>query len=141
MQVILSQERSFLNPAHSVKSKKSVKFDFGHFHRLAPDTEFLLKHRRKVVRQGVLQRYPLILHAFLQFRRAEGRLNSFGQGGNDRCGRFPGRRDAKHSVCFKAMKPHPERVFRNVQMSWTNQDINAHSAWTQLWRNARTWTK
>ena len=34
MEVILSQERSFLNPAHSVKLKKSVKFDFGHFHRL-----------------------------------------------------------------------------------------------------------
>ena len=40
MEVILSQEKSFLNPAHSVKSIKSVKFDFGHFHRLAPDTEF-----------------------------------------------------------------------------------------------------
>ena len=42
MEVILSQEKSFLNPAHSVKSKKSVKFDFGHFQSLAPDTEFLL---------------------------------------------------------------------------------------------------
>ena len=138
MQVILSQERGFLNPAHSVKSKKSDKFDFGHFDRLASDTEFLLKHRRKLVRRGVLQRYPLILHALLQFRRAEGRLNSFGQGGNDRCGPSPGRRDAKHIVRFKALKPHPERVFRNVQMSWTNQDINAHSAWMHLWRNAKT---
>ncbi len=38
---------------------------------------------------------------------------------------------------FTAMMPHPERVFRNVQMSWTNQNIDQHSAWMQLWRNAR----
>jgi phosphoribosylformylglycinamidine synthase len=38
---------------------------------------------------------------------------------------------------FTAMMPHPERVFRNVQMSWTDQDKAAHSAWMQLWRNAR----
>lgn len=40
---------------------------------------------------------------------------------------------------FTAMMPHPERVFRNVQMSWTDQDISGHSAWMQLWRNARRW--
>jgi len=40
---------------------------------------------------------------------------------------------------FTAMMPHPERVFRNIQMSWTNQDINGHSAWMQLWHNARKW--
>ncbi len=40
---------------------------------------------------------------------------------------------------FTAMMPHPERVFRNVQMSWTNQAIDQHSAWMQLWRNARKW--
>ena len=40
---------------------------------------------------------------------------------------------------FTAMMPHPERVFRNVQMSWTNGDINAHSRWMQLWHNARKW--
>jgi phosphoribosylformylglycinamidine synthase len=38
---------------------------------------------------------------------------------------------------FTAMMPHPERVFRNVQLSWTDQDIDQHSAWMQLWRNAR----
>jgi phosphoribosylformylglycinamidine synthase len=38
---------------------------------------------------------------------------------------------------FTAMMPHPERVFRNVQMSWTNQSIDQHSPWMQLWRNAR----
>jgi phosphoribosylformylglycinamidine synthase len=42
---------------------------------------------------------------------------------------------------FTAMMPHPERVFRNVQMSWTDQDISAHSAWMQLWHNARAWVK
>ena len=40
---------------------------------------------------------------------------------------------------FTAMMPHPERVFRNVQMSWTNLDPNEHSPWMQLWRNARKW--
>jgi phosphoribosylformylglycinamidine synthase len=38
---------------------------------------------------------------------------------------------------FTAMMPHPERVFRNVQMSWTDQNIDQHSPWMQLWRNAR----
>jgi phosphoribosylformylglycinamidine synthase len=40
---------------------------------------------------------------------------------------------------FTAMMPHPERVFRNIQMSWTSADINAHSPWMRLWRNARRW--
>ncbi|UJW82714.1 phosphoribosylformylglycinamidine synthase [Hydrogenophaga sp. SL48] len=39
---------------------------------------------------------------------------------------------------FTAMMPHPERVFRNIQMSWTSGDLNAHSPWMRLWRNART---
>ena len=40
---------------------------------------------------------------------------------------------------FTAMMPHPERVFRNIQMSWTNGDPAAFSAWMQLWVNARKW--
>ncbi len=40
---------------------------------------------------------------------------------------------------FTAMMPHPERVFRNIQMSWSNADPSAFSAWMQLWRNARKW--
>jgi phosphoribosylformylglycinamidine synthase len=40
---------------------------------------------------------------------------------------------------FTAMMPHPERVFRNIQMSWTSLDQNEHSPWMQLWRNARKW--
>ena len=40
---------------------------------------------------------------------------------------------------FTAMMPHPERVFRNVQMSWTPLSISAHSPWMQLWHNARRW--
>ena len=42
---------------------------------------------------------------------------------------------------FTAMMPHPERVFRNIQMSWTNLDSSAHSPWLQLWHNARKWVK
>jgi phosphoribosylformylglycinamidine synthase len=40
---------------------------------------------------------------------------------------------------FTAMMPHPERVFRNIQMSWTDQNMSAFSPWMQLWRNARKW--
>jgi phosphoribosylformylglycinamidine synthase len=40
---------------------------------------------------------------------------------------------------FTAMMPHPERVFRNIQSSWTDLDANAHSPWMQLWHNARRW--
>ncbi len=44
---------------------------------------------------------------------------------------------------FTALMPHPERVFRNVQMSWTDLEatggIGAASPWMRLWRNARRW--
>jgi len=44
---------------------------------------------------------------------------------------------------FTAMMPHPERVFRNVQMSWTDLQatggIDAYSPWMRIWRNARRW--
>ncbi|MDB5844625.1 MAG: phosphoribosylformylglycinamidine synthase, partial [Polaromonas sp.] len=40
---------------------------------------------------------------------------------------------------FTAMMPHPERVFRNVQMSWTSLDKSQPSPWMQLWHNARRW--
>ena len=40
---------------------------------------------------------------------------------------------------FTAMMPHPERVFRNIQMSWTSLNQNDFSPWMQLWRNARKW--
>ncbi|MDP3760373.1 MAG: phosphoribosylformylglycinamidine synthase [Ramlibacter sp.] len=40
---------------------------------------------------------------------------------------------------FTAMMPHPERVFRNIQMSWTSGDPSALSPWMRIWRNARRW--
>jgi len=40
---------------------------------------------------------------------------------------------------FTAMMPHPERVFRNIQMSWTPGDPSALSPWMNLWHNARRW--
>ena len=40
---------------------------------------------------------------------------------------------------FTAMMPHPERVFRNIQLSWTDADVSAFSRWMQLWHNARKW--
>jgi phosphoribosylformylglycinamidine synthase len=40
---------------------------------------------------------------------------------------------------FTALMPHPERVFRNVQMSWTPGQTGDFSPWMRLWRNARRW--
>jgi phosphoribosylformylglycinamidine synthase len=40
---------------------------------------------------------------------------------------------------FTALMPHPERVFRNVQMSWTTGDRSAPSPWVRMFRNARRW--
>ena len=42
---------------------------------------------------------------------------------------------------FTALMPHPERVFRNIQMSWTDQDKSQSSPWLHMWRNAREWVK
>jgi phosphoribosylformylglycinamidine synthase len=38
---------------------------------------------------------------------------------------------------FSVLMPHPERVFRNVQMSWTAGDKSAPSPWMRMFRNAR----
>ena len=38
-----------------------------------------------------------------------------------------------------AMMPHPERVFRNVQYSWTPEPDQEASHWMALFRNARAW--
>ena len=38
---------------------------------------------------------------------------------------------------FTAMMPHPERVSRNVQMSWTSGPVEADSPWLRMFRNAR----
>ena len=44
---------------------------------------------------------------------------------------------------FTALMPHPERVFRNAQMSWTDLlatgGLDSLSPWFELWRNARKW--
>lgn len=40
---------------------------------------------------------------------------------------------------FTAMMPHPERVQRNVLMSWTSEPIEAESPWLRMFRNARVW--
>ncbi len=38
---------------------------------------------------------------------------------------------------FTALMPHPERVFRNAQMSWGGADLSAHSPWMRMFHNAR----
>jgi phosphoribosylformylglycinamidine synthase len=38
---------------------------------------------------------------------------------------------------FSVLMPHPERVFRNVQMSWTSGSIDAPSPWMGMFHNAR----
>ena len=40
---------------------------------------------------------------------------------------------------FTALMPHPERVFRNLQLSWTSGDANAASPWARMFANARRW--
>jgi phosphoribosylformylglycinamidine synthase len=40
---------------------------------------------------------------------------------------------------FTIVMPHPERVFRNVQMSWAPDGAPEDSPWMQLFRNARAW--
>jgi len=40
---------------------------------------------------------------------------------------------------FTIVMPHPERVFRSVQMSWHPDDWGEDSPWMRLFRNARAW--
>ena len=40
---------------------------------------------------------------------------------------------------FTVLMPHPERVFRNVQLSWTSGDVSAASPWARMFANARRW--
>ncbi|MDB6000532.1 MAG: phosphoribosylformylglycinamidine synthase, partial [Rhizobacter sp.] len=40
---------------------------------------------------------------------------------------------------FTALMPHPERVQRNVQMSWSPLDVSQRSPWARMFANARKW--
>ena len=40
---------------------------------------------------------------------------------------------------FTILMPHPERVFRSVQMSWHPQAWGDDSPWMRMFRNARVW--
>jgi phosphoribosylformylglycinamidine synthase len=40
---------------------------------------------------------------------------------------------------FTALMPHAERVFRNVQMSWSGGDVSGPSPWLRMFGNARKW--
>jgi len=37
------------------------------------------------------------------------------------------------------LMPHPERVFRSVQMSWRDPSLGEDSPWMRMFRNARAW--
>ena len=37
------------------------------------------------------------------------------------------------------LMPHPERVFRNAQLSWHPDDVGEASPWLRMFRNARVW--
>jgi phosphoribosylformylglycinamidine synthase len=37
------------------------------------------------------------------------------------------------------LMPHPERVFRSVQMSWHPDDWGEDTPWMRMFRNARVW--
>ncbi|HKX40528.1 MAG TPA: phosphoribosylformylglycinamidine synthase subunit PurQ, partial [Burkholderiaceae bacterium] len=38
---------------------------------------------------------------------------------------------------FTVLMPHPERVYRNVLMSWTSGETSEFSPWMRMYRNAR----
>ena len=40
---------------------------------------------------------------------------------------------------FTVVMPHPERVFRTLQMSWAPEEAGEDSPWMQLFYNARRW--
>jgi phosphoribosylformylglycinamidine synthase len=40
---------------------------------------------------------------------------------------------------FTIVMPHPERVFRTVQMSWAPEGAGEDSPWMRMFRNARVW--
>ncbi len=40
---------------------------------------------------------------------------------------------------YTALMPHPERVFRHAQMSWTSGSPGEPSPWLRMFRNARRW--
>jgi phosphoribosylformylglycinamidine synthase len=40
---------------------------------------------------------------------------------------------------FTIVMPHPERVFRSVQMSWVPPGLGEDSPWMRMFRNARAW--
>jgi phosphoribosylformylglycinamidine synthase len=40
---------------------------------------------------------------------------------------------------FTILMPHPERVFRSVQMSWHPVEWGEDSPWMRMFRNARVW--
>jgi phosphoribosylformylglycinamidine synthase len=40
---------------------------------------------------------------------------------------------------FTIVMPHPERAFRNVQLSWSPPGSGEDSPWMRLFRNARQW--
>ena len=40
---------------------------------------------------------------------------------------------------FTVLMPHPERVFRNAQMSWSGGDASVASPWLRMFHNARRW--
>jgi phosphoribosylformylglycinamidine synthase len=42
---------------------------------------------------------------------------------------------------FTVVMPHPERVFRTVQMSWHPDGWGEDSPWMRLFRNARAWVE
>ncbi|MBV8031943.1 MAG: phosphoribosylformylglycinamidine synthase [Betaproteobacteria bacterium] len=40
---------------------------------------------------------------------------------------------------FTIVMPHPERVFRSIQMSWAPDEAGEDSPWMQMFHNARAW--
>ena len=50
-------------------------------------------------------------------------------------------RSRRPTVASPSLMPHPERVFRTVQLSWHPPEWGEDSPWMQMFRNARAWRR
>lgn len=81
---------------------------------------------------------PARAHVTLRFVDGEGRVaERYPQNPNGSPGGITGLCSDDGRVTI--MMPHPERVFRSVQMSWHPPHWGEDSPWLRLFRNARAW--
>ncbi len=79
---------------------------------------------------------PVKVHAALRFVEHGGRATeTYPANPNGSPGGLTGVTTADGR--YTALMPHPERVFRNIQMSWTSGDRSERSPWMRMFEGAR----